>query len=243
MILLLDNHDSFVHNLARYIRLAGESTLVIRSDAIDAAGCRALNPTAIVLSPGPHRPENAGCCVEVVRRLATELPILGVCLGHQAIGYAFGAEVVRSEPMHGRASELEHDGQGLFDGCPNPLRVGRYHSLAIAAATLPSELCVTASTREAEGRPATIMAIRHRTLPVCGVQFHPESVLTDAGDRLIGNFVAWACQRRKSAPLTNQIDDQGGGQSAQQVAGPLRAAESTVEQPLGPPPSQPQLVP
>lgn len=183
MILLLDNYDSFVHNLARYFRRLGCATVVVRSDAIDVAGCRSLAPSAIVISPGPRRPEQAGCSVDVIRALSAEIPMLGVCLGHQAIGEAFGGRVVPCGPMHGLASSVTHDGQGVFDGCGNPMRVGRYHSLAIDPPTLPGELIVTARSDD-----GVIMGVRHRSRPVHGVQFHPESVLTDHGMRVIQNF-------------------------------------------------------
>ena len=192
MILLLDNHDSFVHNLARYFRLAGEPTRVIRSDEIDVAGCRALQPLAIVLSPGPKRPEEAGCCVEVVQELSPSIPILGVCLGHQAIGQALGGEIVRVPPMHGRGSDIRHDGSAWFAACPNPMPVGRYHSLAIRRASLPPELLVAATTVRAAGEAPVVMAIRHRSRPLFGVQFHPESVLTPHGFTLVQNFVRQA---------------------------------------------------
>lgn len=185
MFLLLDNYDSFVHNLARYFRRLGCQTRVVRSDQIDVEGCRELNPEAIIVSPGPKRPEQAGCSVDVIKKLSTEIPILGVCLGHQAIGVAFGGVVLRCGPMHGMSSEIEHDGEGLFRGCPSPMRVARYHSLAIDPAHLPDELQVTATTED-----GVIMGIRHAHLPVFGVQFHPESVLSEQGLQTIANFVS-----------------------------------------------------
>jgi anthranilate synthase/aminodeoxychorismate synthase-like glutamine amidotransferase len=187
MILVLDNHDSFVHNLARYVRRCGHTTRVVRSDSIDAAGCAALQPMAIVMSPGPKRPEHAGCCLDVIKQLGSSVPILGVCLGHQAIGHALGASIVQVEPVHGRASQIAHDGGLLFDGCQSPMRVGRYHSLAIHPDTVPDELLVTARTTGHEA--GMIMAVQHRLWPLFGVQFHPESVLTNGGDRLIANFL------------------------------------------------------
>ncbi|MEM9186349.1 MAG: aminodeoxychorismate/anthranilate synthase component II [Planctomycetota bacterium] len=186
MILLIDNYDSFVHNLARCFTLLGEETVVVRNDAIDAAGVRALEPTAVVISPGPCTPREAGCSVEVIRELHLTTPILGVCLGHQAIGAAFGADVIRAPgPVHGRASPVRHTGAGVFEGVGSPLRVGRYHSLVVDEATLPGELSVTARTDD-----GVVMAIQHRSLPIVGLQFHPESVLTDDGLRLLTNFLA-----------------------------------------------------
>ncbi|QDT02890.1 Aminodeoxychorismate/anthranilate synthase component 2 [Rubripirellula lacrimiformis] len=185
MILLLDNYDSFVHNLARYFRRSGCPTQVIRSDQIDVARCRQLAPDAIVVSPGPRRPEDAGCSVKVIRELSAEIPILGVCLGHQSIAVAFGGVVDRCGPMHGIASLIDHDGQGIFADCPSPMRVGRYHSLAIDPSTIPAPLSVTATTAD-----GVIMGIRHRDRPVFGMQFHPESVLSDHGAKMIDNFIA-----------------------------------------------------
>ena len=212
MILVLDNHDSFVHNLARYLRLGGAATRVIRSDAIDAATCEALRPTAIVLSPGPKRPEQAGCCLEVIRRLGPTIPILGVCLGHQAIGAALGAQVVQVPPVHGSASDIVHDDPELFAGCPRPLRVGRYHALALDPASIPDQLRVTARTLASAGGEEIVMAVRHRHWPLLGVQFHPESVLTVQGQRLIDNFLGiarrWASAKQHSAeqrPLDHRL--------------------------------------
>jgi anthranilate synthase/aminodeoxychorismate synthase-like glutamine amidotransferase len=199
MILVIDNHDSFVHNLARYIRLAGMQTVVVRSDRIDVAEIRRMAPTGILLSPGPKRPEDAGCCIEVIRHLGPLIPILGVCLGHQAIGHALGGEVIEVAPVHGRSSLIRHDGRSLLAGCPNPMRVARYHSLAIAAGSLPAELIVAATTVTSDqqsddftGSAPLVMAIRHRQWPLMGVQFHPESVLTTEGFRIISNFVTLA---------------------------------------------------
>ena len=197
MILVIDNHDSFVHNLARYIRLAGMETAVVRSDRIDTAKVQQMAPAGILLSPGPKRPEDAGCCIDVIRQLGPSIPILGVCLGHQAIGYALGCDVIEVPPVHGRSSLIAHDGQSLFAGCPNPMRVGRYHSLAIAPQSMPADLLVTATTvvdalEDSAGSSPVVMAIRHRHWPLRGVQFHPESVLTTEGFRIIANFVTLA---------------------------------------------------
>jgi anthranilate synthase component II len=188
MILLLDNHDSFVHNLARYLRRLGQATEVVRSDAITIADCRAAKPTAIVISPGPKRPEAAGCSVEVIRELGSHIPTLGVCLGHQAIGYAFGANIVRCDGVHGSSSEIAHDKSGLFEGCRQPLKAGRYHSLAIDESTLPPALVVTARTIQPNGTPV-VMGVRHVELPIYGVQFHPESVLSEDGADVLANFL------------------------------------------------------
>jgi anthranilate synthase component II len=188
MILLVDNYDSFVFNLARYFERLGQQTHVVRNDAIDAAQIAALNPQAIVLSPGPCTPNEAGCSLAVVRELAQRVPILGICLGHQAIGAAFGAKIVRApEPVHGRTSPVLHEGQSVFAGLPNPIVACRYHSLVIDPQSLPAELEVTA--RAADG---VIMGVAHRELPVVGLQFHPESILTDSGFDLLGAFLRLA---------------------------------------------------
>jgi anthranilate synthase component II len=185
MILLIDNYDSFVHNLARYFHRLGQETHVVRNDAIDVAGVRAARPDALVLSPGPCTPEQAGCSLELVRSLAGELPMLGVCLGHQAIAAALGGRVVRAgQPVHGRASQVTHDGSGIFAGLPNPFLACRYHSLAVEEASLPADLAVTA--RSADGE---VMGIAHRRWPVIGVQFHPESILTESGYELLAGFL------------------------------------------------------
>jgi anthranilate synthase/aminodeoxychorismate synthase-like glutamine amidotransferase len=185
MILLIDNYDSFVFNLARYFERLGQPTHVVRNDAIDAAGVRSLQPDAVVLSPGPCAPQQAGCSLEVVRELHADLPMLGVCLGHQAIAEAFGGRIVRAaEPVHGRTSTMFHDERGVFAGTANPARVGRYHSLAVDEASLPECLEVTARTQD-----GVIMGLRHKTLPIVGLQFHPESILTDFGFELLANFL------------------------------------------------------
>ncbi len=185
MILLIDNYDSFVFNLARYFRELGCDVRVVRNDAISIAEIVALKPSAIVLSPGPCTPLEAGICLDVVRQLSSTIPILGVCLGHQTIAAALGGEVVRaSEPIHGRTSLIEHDETSLFDSLPNPLKATRYHSLIVDSATLPSCLRVTARTSD-----GLVMALEHIDRPVFGVQFHPESVLTTGGHRLLRNFL------------------------------------------------------
>ncbi|MFO1096633.1 MAG: aminodeoxychorismate/anthranilate synthase component II, partial [Planctomycetaceae bacterium] len=176
---------SFVHNLARYVEELGCETRVMRSDAVSVADIERLAPDAIILSPGPCTPNEAGVCQEAVRELSARIPILGVCLGHQAIAAALGGDVVRApEPVHGRTSSILHDGTGLFTGLPNPLRATRYHSLIVPAASLPPELVVTARTDD-----GLVMALAHRTRPVFGVQFHPESILTQSGHRLLANFL------------------------------------------------------
>jgi anthranilate synthase/aminodeoxychorismate synthase-like glutamine amidotransferase len=188
MILLIDNYDSFVHNQARYLRRLGMETLVVRNDAVDVAAIRKLRPAAIVISPGPCTPAEAGCSMDVVRHLGNEIPILGVCLGHQAIAAALGGRIVRApQPMHGRASAIEHSSSGLFQHLCSPLTVGRYHSLVIDPATLPTELEEISHTSD-----GVIMAVAHRAWPIWGVQFHPESILTEGGYQLLANFLSLA---------------------------------------------------
>ena len=185
MILVIDNYDSFVHNLARYIRELGWTTDVVRNDAIDETGVADLAPSHIVLSPGPCAPDQAGISVALVERFSATVPILGICLGHQCIGQAFGGRVVRARrPMHGKVSQIRHDGSGVFADLPNPLRGARYHSLAVASEGLPADLVVNATSEEGE-----IMAFRHRRRPVVGLQFHPEAVLTEHGHDLLRRFL------------------------------------------------------
>jgi anthranilate synthase/aminodeoxychorismate synthase-like glutamine amidotransferase len=185
MILLIDNYDSFVFNLARYFERLGVETRVVRNDAIGVAEIRALRPAAVVLSPGPCTPSEAGSSLEIVREMYTELPILGVCLGHQTIAAALGGNVVRATaPMHGQSSQIEHSGRGLFENLPSPLRVGRYHSLIVEQTNLSKALTVTATTED-----GVIMAFEHAQYPVFGVQFHPESILTEHGYHLLANFL------------------------------------------------------
>ena len=185
MILLLDNYDSFVWNLARYVRELGREPLVRRNDAMTVEDIAALAPTHIIISPGPCTPSEAGISVAAIRRFGSTVPILGVCLGHQAIGAAYGARVVRAgRPMHGKTSAVSHDGTGLFAGLPNPFTATRYHSLVLQRASLPAELRVTGTAEDGE-----IMGIQHRTHPVVGTQFHPESVLTEVGHRIVGRFL------------------------------------------------------
>ena len=183
MILLIDNYDSFTYNLAHLFQELGAEVTVIRNDKIDADSAEQLAPSHLVISPGPGRPEQAGATLEIVKRLGPNVPTLGVCLGHQAIVEAFGGEVGQAKRLvHGKASSIAHNGQGLFSGLPDPLEAGRYHSLA--ATQVPDELGVCATTEDGE-----VMAVRHRELPIDGIQFHPESVLTPDGPALAKNFL------------------------------------------------------
>lgn len=186
MILVLDNYDSFVYNVAHVLEeQGGGSVSVVRSDAITAREVRALGPSHLVVSPGPCAPDDAGASVPLIQSLAGHLPILGVCLGHQAVGRAFGAHIVTApRPLHGQATPIHHAGDLLFEGLPEPFEAGRYHSLVVDRRGLASQLQVTAW--DAEG---TIMALRHREWPIWGVQFHPESILTPLGPRIIHNFL------------------------------------------------------
>lgn len=185
MLLLIDNYDSFVHNLARYFERLGQPTQVVRNDAIDVAAARALRPAAIVLAPGPCTPHEAGSSLELVRELHADVPMLGVCLGHQVIAEALGGRVVRAPlPVHGQASQISHFGTSLFEGLPSPMRVGRYHSLVADPSSIGERLRLTAWTNE-----GVLMALEHRDLPVFGVQFHPESILTEYGYELLANFL------------------------------------------------------
>jgi anthranilate synthase/aminodeoxychorismate synthase-like glutamine amidotransferase len=185
LILLIDNYDSFVYNLARYVRELGETPLVRRHDAISIDEIFALAPSHIVISPGPCAPKDAGISTDVVRQVGPTIPTLGVCLGHQCIGEAFGGQIVRAgAPMHGKTSRIHHFGTGLFEGLPNPFTATRYHSLVIAPSSLPEELRVTATSEDGE-----IMGVQHVEYPVHGLQFHPESVLTEHGYRLLDHFL------------------------------------------------------
>ena len=188
MILVIDHYDSFVYNLVQLVGALGRPVRVVRSDAAGAAELVASKPDGVILSPGPGRPEDAGCFLDVARLLDDRIPLLGVCLGHQALGAAFGASVVRApSPVHGKASLVEHDGTGIFEGLPRPFEAGRYHSLVVADEGLPDELEVTARTAD-----GLVMGLRHRQLPRFGVQFHPESILTPDGPRVVENFLALA---------------------------------------------------
>jgi len=190
MILVIDNYDSFTYNLVQYLGELGEEPLVRRNDAIDVEEVAELRPRALVLSPGPCTPSAAGVTVPMIRRWGAEIPTLGVCLGHQAIGEAYGGRVVRAQRvMHGKTSAVTHDGTGLFAGLPSPLSVMRYHSLIVERDSLPRELEVIAAAAD---DPREIHALRHREHPVWGVQFHPESVLTSGGKDILRNFLAIA---------------------------------------------------
>ena len=189
MVFVLDNYDSFTYNLVQYLGELGAKIEVYRNDELTVEEVEALKPERILLSPGPCTPGEAGILVPLIRHMAGRVPILGVCLGHQAIGEAFGGDVVRAAHlMHGKTSSVEHDGKGVFTGLPTPLTCTRYHSLIVAEKSLPGELMVTARTAE-NGAGSVIMGLRHRTLPIEGVQFHPESVLTEGGRQMIKNFM------------------------------------------------------
>lgn len=186
MILLIDNYDSFVYNLARYVGELGHARVVLRNDRVTLEDVRSLAPSHIVVSPGPCGPAEAGISVDLIRRFGGEIPILGVCLGHQCIAAALGGRVERARrPMHGKTSLVTHEGQGVFAGLPNPLRVTRYHSLIVPDEDLPASLRVTARSEDGE-----IMALAHTRHPLVGVQFHPEAVLTERGHALLANFLA-----------------------------------------------------
>jgi anthranilate synthase component II len=185
MILVIDNYDSFTYNLVHYLNELGAETRVARNDALSVSDAIGLRPEAVLLSPGPCTPDQAGICLELIKKAPAELPILGVCLGHQAIGQAFGGHVVRAKTlMHGKTSEIQHAGQGVFENLPDPFTATRYHSLAVKRETLPEVLEVTAWTEDGE-----IMGLRHRTRPIHGVQFHPESIATEGGHALLANFL------------------------------------------------------
>ena len=196
MVLMIDNYDSFTYNLVQYLGQLGAEVVVHRNDEVSIGEIERMDPEAIFLSPGPCTPQKAGITVEVVRHFHKTLPILGVCLGHQAIGYAFGAEVVRADRlMHGKTSPVFNDGRTIFQGLPNPFPAGRYHSLLVRRETLPSFLEISAETKEGE-----IMALRHCEYPLEGVQFHPESVLTPSGKRILRNFLELHLGEKERSP-------------------------------------------
>ncbi len=184
-VLVLDNYDSFVYNLVQELGELGAEPVVYRNDAIDVAGIRAQRPDAVLISPGPGRPDDGGVSLEVIRRLGGEIPLFGVCLGHQCIGQSYGGEIVTAPRlMHGKTSEIHHDAKGIFTGLPNPFVATRYHSLVVRPESVPADLEVTATSTD-----GVIMGLRHRSLAVEGVQFHPESVLTASGPALLANFL------------------------------------------------------
>jgi anthranilate synthase component 2 len=192
MILVIDNYDSFTYNLVHYLNELGAQTLVKRNDALSVADALALKPEAVLLSPGPCAPDQAGICLELLHDAPDSLPIFGVCLGHQAMGQAFGGDVVRAKSlMHGKTSPIHHTSQGVFAGLPDPFIAARYHSLAVKRDTLPDVLEVTAWTEDGE-----IMGLRHKTRPIHGVQFHPESIATEHGHDLLANFLDLAGVKR-----------------------------------------------
>ena len=190
MLLLIDNYDSFTFNLAQYLGELGEEVKVLRNDTLDVTGIRALAPTRIVISPGPGTPDDAGVSLALLQATQGEVPILGVCLGHQAIGQAFGGRVVRAKQiMHGKTSPIHHCDEGVFAGLSNPFEATRYHSLVVERSSLPDCLEITAWTRTEDGELDEIMGLRHKSLPIEGVQFHPESILTRHGHDLLRNFL------------------------------------------------------
>ena len=194
MILVVDNYDSFTWNLVHYLAELGAETHVVRNDALTAAEAWALKPEAVLLSPGPCTPNEAGVCLTILDTAPLDMPIFGVCLGHQAMGQAFGGEVIRAKAlMHGKTSPIEHDGRSVFKGLPSPFTATRYHSLAVRRETLPDVLEITASTADGE-----IMGLAHRTRPIHGVQFHPESIATEHGHDLLANFLDLANVKRRA---------------------------------------------
>ena len=194
MILMIDNYDSFTFNIVQYLEQMGEDVEVFRNDKITVDRIHALKPQVIFLSPGPGAPNDAGVTVDVVRKFHKTIPIMGICLGHQSIGYAFGGEIVRAgRIMHGKVSPVHHDGRTIFAGLPDPFTAGRYHSLVVRLETLPS--CLEVSARTAEGE---IMGLRHKEYLVEGIQFHPESVLTPQGKRIIRNFLKTTGRKERS---------------------------------------------
>lgn len=220
MILLVDNYDSFTYNLAQGLASLGAEVEVTRNDRIDVGAVIERPPAAIVLSPGPGRPEDAGCCVELIRRTGVRVPILGVCLGHQAIAYAFGGRVVSApEVVHGKTAAVRHRGSGLFDGLPNPFVAARYHSLVVSREQLPDVLVITA-----EGPGDLIMGMRHRTAPLFGVQFHPESIATPDGQALLRNFL-----RITADHAAGQTFVAAPGSAARRGGPPDRACDEAAE--------------
>lgn len=232
MILLIDNYDSFVYNLARYVEELGAEAIVRRNDAISVGEIEAMGPSHIIISPGPCSPAEAGVSTDVVRQLGPEIPILGVCLGHQCIGAAYGGDIVRAgRPVHGRTSPVEHDGSSVFAGLPSPLHVARYHSLVIARATLPDSLRVIASSED----DGEIMGVEHRTHPVVGVQFHPESAASEHGYAMLDRFLHG--ERARAAALPAGADGMTGRQERPLLPwGQPRRATSEPDDAFVPPP-------
>ena len=193
MLLMIDNYDSFTYNLVQYFGELGQAVKVIRNDDLSVSDIAALNPERIVISPGPCTPNEAGVSLEVLEKLSGSVPILGVCLGHQSLGQAFGGKVIRAKTiMHGKTSLMHHKGQGVFSNLPSPFEATRYHSLVVEKESLPDCLEITAWTENADGSFDEIMGLRHKTLPVQGVQFHPESILTQHGHTMLKNFLEQA---------------------------------------------------
>ena len=195
MLLLIDNYDSFTYNLVHFLGELGATSEVVRNDKLTAQEALARSPEAIVLSPGPCTPNEAGVCLDVIREAAGTVPILGVCLGHQSIGQAYGGKIIRETPMHGKLSKVRHRAAGIFEGLPNPIDVTRYHSLIVERASLPDVLEVTAETDD-----GIIMGLAHKEHPVHGVQFHPESIASEAGHDLLANFLRLAGLKTKRPP-------------------------------------------
>ena len=194
MLLMIDNYDSFTFNLVQYQQMLGAEVKVVRNDALGVEQIAALHPSHIVVSPGPKTPDDAGVSLEVIRRLGPSIPILGVCLGHQSIGQVYGGDVIRAgNIMHGKTSQIRHEGKGVFAGLPDRYEATRYHSLVVDKTTLPAALEITAWTENADGSMEEIMGLRHREYPVEGVQFHPESILTQHGHALMKNFLDRTC--------------------------------------------------
>jgi anthranilate synthase/aminodeoxychorismate synthase-like glutamine amidotransferase len=226
MILLIDNYDSFVHNLARYVRELGGEAVVRRNDALTLDDVEAMAPSHVILSPGPCSPSESGISVDLIRRFGARVPILGVCLGHQCIGAAYGADIVRAgRPVHGRTSPIAHDGSGIFAALPSPFRAARYHSLVIDRASLPSSLRVLASAAD----DGEIMAVAHETHPVIGLQFHPESAASQFGYAMLDWFLQPRHHRREGLP--SGADGVDGDESALRAAG----ASNAPALPWGPP--------
>ena len=197
MLLMIDNYDSFTYNLVQYLGELGEDVRVVRNDELAVEQIRRLAPERIVISPGPGTPDQAGVTLEMIEKLGAQIPILGVCLGHQSIGQVFGGKVVRAKQiMHGKTSLIHHTGKGVFAGLPSPFEATRYHSLIVEKSSIPPVLEVTAWTRSADGGVDEVMGFRHKALPIEGVQFHPESILTQHGHAMLRNFIG---ERRQAA--------------------------------------------